>query len=49
MAHMWDNVAFAHGEKLGGEKRDRLARLMTPDQIERAQDMASKKYKNSQR
>ena len=48
MAHMWYNVAFAHGETLGGANRDRLARIMAPSQIERAQDMASKKHKNSQ-
>ena len=43
MAHMLYNVGFAHGEKLGSENRDRLARIMTPAQIQRAEDMASKK------
>ena len=40
-AHMWYNLASAAGgSKYGTENRDTLAKKMTPQQIEKAQDMA---------
>jgi len=51
-AYMWYNVAASAGDELGelaAVARDRIAKEMTPSQIERAQDLASecveKKYK----
>jgi len=49
-AHMWHNLAAANGLKNGSKSRDIVAKLMTPAQISKAQDMAKecgkKKYKN---
>jgi len=36
-AHKWYNLAAANGEKVGGERRDALAKQMTPAQIFKAQ------------
>jgi len=48
-AYMWFNVSASLGNKLSAKSRDRLAKEMTPSQIEEAQDLASecveKKYK----
>ena len=41
-AHMWFNLASAAGHATGAHSRDVSARGMTPQQIERAQDMARK-------
>ena len=39
-AHMWFNIAAANGGSEAVKKRDILAKVMTPSQIEKAQDMA---------
>ena len=39
-AHMWWNLASSAGVADGAKNRDLLAKLMTPQQIEKAQDMA---------
>ena len=40
-AHMWYNLAsVAGGSQYGTENRDKLANKMTPQQIEKAQEMA---------
>ena len=39
-AHMWYNLASAAGEAQGTTNRDKVAKLMTPQQIEKAQEMA---------
>ncbi len=39
-AHMWLNLASAGGSVLATEMRDKVTKLMTPQQIEKAQDMA---------
>lgn len=39
-AHMWYNLAAAGGQKIGAEKRDKVARDMTSQQIVDAQRMA---------
>jgi TPR repeat protein len=39
-AHMWSNIAAANGETKGPKNRDIVAAKMTPQQIERAQQMA---------
>lgn len=36
-AYLWFNLASAHGEPDGARERDRLATVMTPDQIAEAQ------------
>ena len=52
-AYMWFNVSASLGDKPSGERRDRLAKEMTPSQIEEAQDLASecveKKFKGCDR
>ena len=39
-AHMWYNLAGAYGAKEWAERRDALAKQMTPDQIAEAQKLA---------
>ena len=40
-AHMWYNLASAAGgSKYGTENRDNIAKIMTPQQVEKAQEMA---------
>ena len=40
-AHMWYNLASAAGgSEYGTENRDKVAKQMTPQQIEKAQEMA---------
>jgi hypothetical protein len=39
-AHMWCSLAAANGNKKAGDLRDRLARKMTPAQIDLAQLLA---------
>ena len=39
-AHMWYSLAAANGDKKAGDLRDRLARKMTPAQIDLAQRLA---------
>ena len=39
-AHMWYNLASAAGNALATENRDIIAKKMTPQQIEKAQEMA---------
>ena len=39
-AHMWLNLAAAQGNADGEKNRDLLAKRMTPQQIERAQELA---------
>ena len=48
-AHMWGNLAASNGNENGGKLGDFVAKLMTPSQLEKAQDLAHecvrKKYK----
>ena len=39
-AHMWFNLASSAGHANGAKIRDLIAKMMTPQQIEKAQDMA---------
>ena len=39
-AHMWYNLASAAGDADATKNRDKVAKLMTPQQIEKAQGMA---------
>ena len=39
-AHKWYNIVAATGMDIFGEDRDRLAKLMTPEQIAEAQKLA---------
>ena len=39
-AHMWWNLASSAGDAGGDKNRDIVAKKMTPQQIEKAQDMA---------
>jgi hypothetical protein len=39
-AHMWGNIAASHGNEKGGKLRDFAAKIMTPTQIEKAQELA---------
>ena len=41
-AHMWGNLAAFSGEELGGTLRDGVAKIMTSDQIAKAQKLARK-------
>jgi len=49
-AHMWLNLAASNGDKNARERREKLAKEMTPSQIADAQKMArdceKKNYKN---
>jgi hypothetical protein len=40
-AHMWLSLAVAHGYAAAAEARDRIARLMTPEQVAEAEQRAS--------
>jgi len=40
LAHMWFNIAFSNGASKALEKRKNLESQMTPQQIEKAQEMA---------
>ena len=40
LAHMWLNIAASSGYKEAAERRDEVAKEMSPSQIEKAQDMA---------
>ena len=50
LAHMWNNIAAAKGNDSAKEKRDGVAKLMSPSQIAEAQKLArdceKKYYKN---
>ena len=48
MAHMLWNVAIVSGYKSATENRDIVAGLMTPSQIEKAQDLAREWMQNHQ-
>jgi TPR repeat protein len=41
-AHMWYNLASSAGDADGAKNRDIIAKIMTPQQIEKAQAMARK-------
>jgi len=49
-AHMWSNIAASSGHKSAVKNRDIIAGIMTPSQLEKAQDLARecvrKKYKD---
>ena len=49
-AHMWMNIAASNGSKSATENRQKAVDLMTPSQIEKAQDLArecvAKNYKD---
>ncbi|WP_300528932.1 tetratricopeptide repeat protein [Maricaulis sp.] len=40
-AHIWSNLAAAAGEAGAAEQRDAVARLLSPEQLEQAQQMAT--------
>jgi len=40
-AHMWLSLAVAHGHAAAAEMRDRVARMMTSDQLAKAQELAN--------
>jgi len=42
-SHMWLNIAASHGSWKGVVEREKVASLMTPSQIEKAQDLAQRK------
>jgi hypothetical protein len=37
---MWFNIAASSGDETAAGMRDRLAEIMTPSQLEKAQDLA---------
>ena len=39
-AHMWLNLASVHEDKVSGKQRDKVAKLMTPAEIRKAQRLA---------
>ena len=39
-SHMWHNIASSNGREKAGEYRDSLAKKLTPQQLERAQQLA---------
>jgi len=39
-AHMWCNLAASNGHRIASENLDKIAKGMTPAQIDEAQDMA---------
>ena len=49
-AHMWWNIAASNGHKLASKNRGVIAEIMTPSQLEKAQDLArecvAKNYEN---
>ncbi len=49
LAHMWFNLSASKGMKHSGEQRDKVAKLMTPEQIaeaqKRAKECVAKDYK----
>ena len=49
-AHMWFNICASSGDKNAVSNRDKVAKKITPTQIEKAQEMAtrcqSSNYKN---
>ena len=40
LSHMWFNLSASNGNKSAKEGRDLAEKLMTPSQIEKAQDLA---------
>jgi hypothetical protein len=40
-AHMWLSLAVGHGHAAAAEMRDRVARMMTSDQLAKAQELAN--------
>ncbi len=40
LAHMWFNLAYSNGFEQAENAKNKVAKVMTPEQIERAQDMA---------
>ena len=39
-AHMWYNIAAARGDEDAAENRSRISEMMSPEAINKAQDMA---------
>jgi len=39
-SHMWANIASSNGAEKAGEMRDMIAKDLTPQQLERAQQLA---------
>ena len=39
-AHMWGNLGASNGNENGAKLRDLVAKIMTPSQLEKAQDLA---------
>ena len=44
IAHMWYNIAAANGNEKGAENREKLTKLMTPEDISKAEAMARACY-----
>ena len=42
MAHMWYNIGSVKGHEAGGRLRDKIAKKMTPEAVDKAQAMARK-------
>ena len=46
-AHMWYNIAASNGEEKSVKNRDSIAEKMTPEQVEKAQNLARKCLANN--
>ena len=40
LAHMWFNISAALGDEMGDEKRELIAKEMTPEDLSKAEAMA---------
>ena len=46
-AHMWINIGASNGDELAPKNRDKVAKKMTPAEIQKAQDLAKKCLANN--
>ena len=46
-AHMWFNIGASSGDKNAVSNRDKVSKMMTPTQIEKAQEMAQRCMKSN--
>ena len=46
-AYVWWSVAAAQGNEVGRNNRDRMADILTPDQLARGQDMATRCFESN--
>ena len=47
IAHMWYNIAAANGNEKGAENREKLTKLMTPEDLSKAEAMARACYNSN--